>query len=182
MDFDKLKKLKNGSHIIFKEVYEETYKKVFNYFIVKTKSEANAQELTQQTFIKLWVYRAAIEPNLTIDQQIFRKAKQVLIDWWRVRRVQSKHINEDMNLLHQEICEPISTLKANNELSHTLRVALESLPQKRKQVFELKHLDGMSYKEIAKFLGISIKTVDNHLMKASAQLRKFFNLFLAFII
>ena len=60
----------------------------------------------------------------------------------------------------------------NPELRSSLSAALNQLPEKRKKIFELKHIHGYSYKEIAEALGISVKTVDNQLLKAISDLRK----------
>ena len=174
MEIEKLQRLKNGNHQVFREMYEENYRKVFQYFILKAKNESVAQDLTQQTFIKLWVYRGSVDVNLTIDQQLFRKAKQVFIDWLRTQAVYRKRFEKNINFAENKEEALFVNPAPENELKFTLKVAIESLPEKRKRVFELKHIEGLSYKEIAEMLGISVKTVDNQLMKATAHLRKFF--------
>lgn len=163
-----LYKLKCGDHKAFSEIYEGWHKKVYFYF-QKLTADDTAKELTQQTFIKLWRYRAQVSPDLNADQQLFQKARQIYIDWLRKEASYRKHFTTG------EIQE-LPAVAAPGEM-YDLQKALNHLPPKRKKVFELKHIYGYSYKEIAEYLNISVKTVDNHLLKATAQLRKAFNSF-----
>lgn len=162
-----LYKLKCGDHKAFSEIYEVWHKRVYLYFQNLTADEYTAKELTQQTFIKLWRYRAQVLPDLNADQQLFQKARQIYIDWLRKEATHRKHFTTG------EIQE-LPAVAAPGEM-YDLQKALNHLPPKRKKVFELKHIYGYSYKEIAEYLNISVKTVDNHLLKATAQLRKAFN-------
>ncbi|WP_162817911.1 sigma-70 family RNA polymerase sigma factor [Niabella yanshanensis] len=180
MELQTLQKLKDGNHRVFTDLYERFYQKVFGYFMQKARLEDVAQDLTQQTFIKLWQYRSSIDLDLSIDQQLFQKARQVHIDWLRKEAVYRKHIVETHTETEREYrlnssIEPVVGLK------QSLTVAINSLPEKRKEAFELKHVYGLSYKEIAAIMDVSVKTVDNHLLKATSQLRKYFGLLIWFI-
>lgn len=174
MTDDNLIKLQNGDQQVFREIYDEWNKKVFFYFLKKTNDDYAAKELTQQTFIKLWQYKDSISADHSIDQQIFQKARLTFIDWLRKEATHRKYFTYDMPDSAQIAGENNSG--ATEEMQQSLDLSLNSLPEKRRKVFELKHIHGHSYKEIAKLLGISIKTVDNHLLKAAAQLKKVFNL------
>lgn len=172
MSFENLQKLKEGDHKVFNTIYEAWNGKVFCYFLQKTNDQNTAQELTQQTFIKFWKYKSQISCELTIDQQLFQKARQIFIDWLRKEATYRKYFSQDMANaqdanLHTE---------TNSDFRHNIENSLKSLPPKRRRVFELKHIHGYSYKEIAEFMGITVKTVDNHLLKATSQLKKVLNL------
>ncbi|MFV0605907.1 MAG: RNA polymerase sigma factor [Niabella sp.] len=162
-----LAKIKKGDHKVFGKIFEEWHNRVYKYFYKLTHDEYTAKELTQQTFIKFWRYRKSISIHLNIDQQLFQKARLIYINWLRKEATYRKHFSkEEVNDAAQHI---------EKDTLADLELALRMLPPKRKKVFELKHIHGYSYKEIAEYLNISVKTVDNHLLKATAQLRKSFN-------
>ena len=172
MSSENLLKLKGGDHAIFNTIYEDWNRKVFYYFLQKTNDQNAAQELTQQTFIKFWKYRSLLSIELTIDQQLFQKARLIFIDWLRKEATYRKYFSQDIENaqdanLHTE---------TNTDFRHHVENSLKSLSPKRRKVFELKHIHGYSYKEIAEFMGITVKTVDNHLLKATSQLKKVLNL------
>lgn len=161
--------LKEGDHKAFTDVFDVWKHKVYSYFLKKTKQEDAAKELTQDTFIKLWKYRQQMDVTVSLDQQIFQKARQIYIDWLRKEASYHQHFDKPENIPF----EPSSSIYSNShELRNAIHTALNSLPAKRKQIFELKHVYGYSYKEISRSLGISVKTVDSQLLKALSQLRK----------
>ncbi|GAB3412345.1 RNA polymerase sigma factor [Niabella aquatica] len=175
MQKEMLQELKDGSHKVFSIIYNDWHKKVFAYFLQKANDETTACDLTQQTFIKLWTYRRGINIDLTIDQQLFQKARQVWIDWLRKEAISRKYLSSNEYEDCKAVPQPsLENMYLNAELKQSLSLAMNALPEKRKRVFELKHIHGMSYKEIAEHLHISVKTVDNHLLKATAQLKKIF--------
>ncbi len=161
--------LKEGDHKTFTDVFDEWKHKVYSYFMRKTKQEEVAKELTQDTFIKLWKYRQQMDATIGLDQQIFQKARQIYIDWLRKEAGYRRHVETPENIPVE-----ISSAAFNDrhELRDAIHSAMNSLPAKRKQIFELKHVHGYSYKEISRLLGISTKTVDSQLLKALSHLRK----------
>jgi RNA polymerase sigma factor (sigma-70 family) len=173
MPFDEILKLKEGDHQVFKTIYEKWSRKVFHYFLQKTGNDDVAQDLAQQVFIKLWNYRTAISTEHSIDQQLFQKARLIYIDWLRLQATKRKHFSNDP-LASSEIAA--DRFEYNFELLQQIEHSINSLPPRRRKVFELKHIQGYSYNEIANHLGITVKTVDNHLLKAVNQLKKVFHL------
>lgn len=162
-----LDSLIRGSYPAFTEVFDLWWEKVYGYFLKKTKDANQAKDLTQELFIKLWKYRAQLSQEITLDEQIFKKARQVWIDWlrWESRRRQYFETS-DFSVVNDQ------AQKESPVFESDIYRAIGKLPSKRKEIFELKHIHGYSYREIADYLGISIKTVDNQLLKANTQLRK----------
>ncbi len=110
--------------------------------------------------------------ELSIDQQLFQKARLIFIDWLRKEATYRKYFSQDM----ENAIEVNWQVETNSDFRHHIENSIKSLPPKRRKVFELKHIHGYSYKEIAEFMGITVKTVDNHLLKATSQLKKVLNL------
>lgn len=161
--------LKEGCHQMFSLVFETFWDKIYHYQLKKTKNVDSAIELTQQVFIKLWKYRSSLDEDLTIEQQIFQKCRQIFIDWLRKessKRIHQVELDNSFDIADDQNPEVVYSLK------HDVYKAIQTLPPKRKVIFELKHIHGYSYKEIAEDLGISVKTVDNQLLKANIHLRK----------
>ncbi len=173
MPVETILKLKQGDHLIFKMVYEEWSRKVFHYYLGKSDNEEVSKELTQLVFIKFWNYRDSLSTEHSLDQQLFQKARLIYIDWLRAEATRRKYFTTE---IPSETPNAGSPLNVELEIREELEYSMNKLSPKRRKVFELKHIHGFSYKEIADSLGIKAKTVDNHLLKASSQLRKVFNL------
>ncbi|WET67136.1 sigma-70 family RNA polymerase sigma factor [Sphingobacterium sp.] len=169
MQANVLHALSNANHEVFSEIFEANWEKVFHYFLRKTKDIEESKDLTQQVFVKLWHYREQISFTYSLDEQLFKKARQLFIDWLRKEAIRRAAISNEDNLA--QVADP-ATDSNKLELKHDLKQIVSALPPRRRLIFELKYIHGYSYQEIADQLHISVKTVDNQLSKANAQLRK----------
>lgn len=158
----------NGNQRAFHEFYCLWDERVYYYFLKKTRCEANAKDLTQQTFIKFWKYRSLLSTDYTLETQLLQKAKLIFIDWLRKEATREKLYEAEI-----QFCQDKQSAETPDNRSYNLENALERLPYMRRKVIELSHLQGYKYKEIADKLHISVKTVDNHVHQALKQLRQY---------
>jgi len=171
--------IKRGDEFAYEQAYIRYREKVYFYFLKKTKSDEDAKDLLQVTFLKLWQYRQSLSPGYLLEQHLFQIARTVFIDYLR-RQNKLYRLQERINSKAEESPSYVYT-STDFDIQARLQRALSSMPQMRKKVFELNRLHGYSYREIAQLLSISVKTVDNNLSKAIKELRKFFVLIILLI-
>jgi RNA polymerase sigma factor (sigma-70 family) len=164
--------IKRGDKFAYEQVYIQYRDKVYFYFLKKTKSDEDAKDLLQITFLKLWQYRQSLSSDYLLEQHLFQIARTVFIDYLR-KQNKLYRLQEAISRRAEESPSYIYT-STDFDIRRRLQRALLSMPQMRKKVFELNRLQGYSYREIAQLLSISVKAVDNNLSKAVKQLRKFF--------
>ena len=160
--------IKNGDEAVFTRLFNDYYAKVYHYFLKKTRSPYMAREIAQLTFIKLWQFRHTLSEQHPLDVQLFRIASSSLIDYLRkenTRRKNEQLLVQDMSVERHE------EAGLSFETSDYLGTLAESLSPVRKKVFILSRVNGHSHREIADKLSISIKTVEDHMMKAMRHLR-----------
>jgi len=160
--------IQQSNHSAFREMYLQWHERAYYYFLKKAKSEEVAKELVQLTFIKLWQYRASLSIEYSFEVQLFTIARSVWIDELR-KRAKERTLHQPLDESSQDAAAPNNTTAF--ETDNVLQAVLDHLPPVRRKVFELNRLQGYSYKEIAQHLGISVKTVDNHLSQAIKQLK-----------
>lgn len=166
--------LKSNSREVFETVYTQYHAKLYQYIYSRTQSSYLAQEVVQLAFIKLWECRDKLTDELTLDIQLFRIAKTVLIDQLRKEKVKLKYVDAISHTavhLYED-----NRASDRDDLKHVYD-RLENLPPVRKKVFKLSRMQGLSYKQIADQLSISPKTVENHISKAIKQLRNAISMF-----
>jgi RNA polymerase sigma-70 factor (family 1) len=164
--------IKNGDAFAYEQAFVQYRDKVYFYFLKKTKSEEDAKDLLQITFLKLWRYRQSLSADYLLEQHLFQIARTAFIDYLRY---QNSCVKARRSIAKKLETEPaFNYISTDFDLQTHLSKVLSTMPEQRKKVFELNRLQGFSYKEIAEILSISVKAVDNNLSRALRQLRKVF--------
>lgn len=172
---DLLNGLKNNDQLAFQQIFVNYKEKVLNYFIKKTGSVTDAEDLLQNTFLRLWRYRSSVNEEYLLDQHLFNIARTVFIDHTRSRN----KLKKIEALVKRKISAAIEEVKTELD-KERLDQVLNEMPELRRKAFMMHKVEGYSYKEIAEQLSINTKTVDNHISRTLKQIRKAFNTLFSF--
>ncbi len=158
---------RRGIEIIFKQYHKRLFKFVFHII----KQHGTSEDIVLEVFSNLWKVRHNLNENVAIKPYLYKAAKN---------RALNKLRKEDRNQLMAEFPENIHELAMDTnqiieakELKHKIRVAINLLPPKCQLIFKLSRFEDMTYAEIAEHLDISIKTVENQMIKALKTIRKY---------
>jgi len=157
--------------------FAEYGKATYNYALRLTRNEADARDLTQEAFIR--VYRAwrSFQPGTSFLSWIYRIVTNLHRDELRRRkgRYQEEIPEEGAPQRSQTsralATEPIEEL-VERQLSERTSKALGALSVEQRQVLVLADIEEYSYQEIAEIVGCSIGTVRSRLHRARHQLRR----------
>jgi RNA polymerase sigma-70 factor, ECF subfamily len=159
---------------------EEYGKATYNFAYRLTRNEADARDLTQEAFIR--VYRAwrSFKPGTSFLSWIYRIVSNLYRDELRRRKGRyQEEIPEDNE--PQEFgggrplaIQPIEEY-VEGYLSEPVSKALEELTTEQRQIVLLADIEGYSYQEIGEIVGCSVGTVRSRLHRARGQLRKLVN-------
>jgi RNA polymerase sigma-70 factor, ECF subfamily len=165
-DFEKIQ---SGDIATFEKVFREYYEYLCfqAYKILRDRDEA--EEIVQDTFVKIWNKRHDIQINLSLKgylAQTIRNGCYNQIKYNQVRREYASMAQKEMAIAeHGELLVP-------DELAEKINRAIDNLPAERKKIFLMSRHDGLKYQEIADALGISVKTVESQMGKALKYLRE----------
>lgn len=163
------KKINEGDRQAFKSLFESLYNHLYNYGFSLTKDSEASKELIQDIFLKLWENRSKTEIKGSIKSYLFTAMNNRALNWIRhqkiVRAFESDSLRDIMSGV--ELPQNVSPF-----LREALKKAIDSLPSRALEVFQHTQLDGLSQKETALRLGISVKTVENQLARARKILQK----------
>ena len=140
----------------------------FAYF--RTGSRADAEDIVQDTFIYLWVNRAKITHSGSLYAYLSRSVKNSCIDRKLHAEVEQRYLRE-MMASGEESSEDSENLE---ELYKRLQVVMDSLPPKCKEIFILGCVEGLSYKDVAEQLGVSVNTVKTQVKVAYKKIKSEF--------
>lgn len=164
-DKDLIHSLKKGNIKAFDELYFRYVPLLLkfsqNYILDKVESE----EAVQEIFIKIWERRMFLDGEQNFKSYIFQSVKHCLLN--RIRDKKRMYKMEEMDCKYErEEAQALDKIYYK-ELEETTNEWIERLPVVQKQVFTLSRKDGLSHKEIAAKLNLSIRTVEHHIYLAS---------------
>lgn len=160
--------IKEGDEAVFQQVFEQYSARLYSFIFKKTGSDYLSEEAVQETFIKLWHYRATLNETLPISVQLFRIARTTLID---AIRKQNNLLAAFAKLPQPQVQSLTWDKVSYNDLNQQLKQHIAAMPPMRRKVFLLSRVEELSHKEIAALLAISTKTVEKHIAEALKQLR-----------
>lgn len=156
--------------LILMEVYTPH---LYRFCLSFTKNQATAEEVCQDVFLKIWQYRDSIDVHQNFDAYIFKIARNQCVNYlksaknqYSIRKVMLDQINvaqqakAEQNLYYQDYINLASE-------------AIETLPERCKEIYLLRKNEGLSNSLIAEKLNISVNTVRAQIVKSNAILRKY---------
>ncbi|MEW6702045.1 MAG: RNA polymerase sigma-70 factor [Bacteroidota bacterium] len=159
---DRIKKNDSGAlRILFERYFEALC--FFSFQILKT-SELS-EESVLDVFTNIWLKRKTIDIKTNFRTYIYKAVKNQSINYLRQeKRYSQKMESTNLHLIVSDQSADQFILQQN--LENEINSLLKELPERRGLIFRMNRIDGLSYKEIAEVLSISVNTVQNQMIKA----------------
>ncbi|MDB5022891.1 MAG: polymerase sigma-70 factor [Mucilaginibacter sp.] len=168
-----VKLLKSGDKKAFEQLYHNYKVRIYQNIFKMIKSDEISEELLQDLFVKIWTGRENLDPEKSFRSYLFKIAENLVYDFFR-KVALNKKLESYLTTLAVSENSPVEQYMYYKEGTYFLTKAIEQLPPRRKQVYILCKIEGKSYEEVSRLLGVSISTVNEHIVKASSVVRKFF--------
>lgn len=171
----------NGDETALETLINRHQKDIFSYIFYKVLNKDLANDIFQDTFIKIIV--TLKKGNYNEEGKFILWAKRIahnlVIDHYRLKAKnrnisETTYVNEDFSILDliQEPSENIEEALITHQINSDLAKLLVHLPEKQQEVIKLRFFDGMSFKEIADHTDCSINTTLGRVRYALINLRK----------
>lgn len=169
-----IKRCKEGDKSAFEELITEYHPYVCKFLIKLCGDEDLAEDLTQETFIKVIrnIDKFDIYGKAKFSTYIITLCKNCYIDYYRKQKksMNDVEINDNLNLQYENI-EGVVLDKLEAE---TAAVYLSKLPEEQEIVIKMKYIEGMTLKEIGEKLDLEPKTIKSRIHNGIVKLRKLF--------
>ena len=166
-----LKRAKKADTDAANELLSIYYEDVYSYLRRLCGSQADAEDLTQQTFLKVWSSLDRFKGRSKFSTWLYRIAYNCYIDWLRKN---PNNVRSNTDQWWRERTDsnpgPVEGL-AQRQLSRRLYEAVDRLDEDKKQTVHLHYYQGLSLRETAKVLGIATSTVKYRLREVFKILR-----------
>lgn len=133
-------------------------------------SEEDSEECIQDLFVHLWEKSSVINIETSLKAYLYTSARNYTLNSIKKRQIERNYLNEySQNGGLQEQEEKIPEA----EIGQLIQMGVDTLPEKCREIFILSKQEGLTYDEIADYLDVSKKTVDNQMGIALRKLRDY---------
>lgn len=170
-------RLKEGNPSAYEELFKQTFPRMLGYCKLFIHDQAQANDLVQECFVRLWEKRLTISPNQSVESLLFVMLRNRCLNYLRDQK--NELIDKNLSAIGENELQHLYQLDFTGREEKTLeeslieaiRESVDNLPEKRKLVFIKAKIEGKKNKEVAEELGISVKAVEKHLHQAKEQIR-----------
>jgi RNA polymerase sigma-70 factor (ECF subfamily) len=158
------RKIQQGDIQEFEKLFHKMYASLCHYALKFLNDMDSAEEVVQDLFYHYWKNREHIKINTSLKAYLYQATKNRCLKVIKHNAVRQKHIDSTMHNAEEQVNQA-QTLESD-ELAKIIEKTLSQLPERRRKIFIMSRFDGLKYKEIAKKLSISVKTVEADMGKA----------------
>jgi RNA polymerase sigma-70 factor (ECF subfamily) len=173
-------KFKNGDKTAFRKLVEKYQSSVINtcYRFLRNKQEA--EETAQEVFLKVYLSLESYKPQANFSTWLFKIVVNLCLNKLRDKRKKGffkkdfsnrEPISEDQDVPAPKENQPDYTFE-QKELKKIIKEAIDSLPEKQRNVILLSQYEGFSYQEMAKILDCSVSAIESRLFRGKENLKK----------
>jgi RNA polymerase sigma-70 factor (ECF subfamily) len=159
-----------GSATAYRDLSATYLDAVLNYCNRLVKNQADAEEITQEAFVRLWKAAPGWQPKATAKTWLFTVAHNLCLDRLRSARRNTGNTGELQDEAASDSVRPSRRLDQLQQ-ANAVRAALEQLPDRQRHALLLSHYDGLSNAEIGDVLGVGVEAVESLLSRARRTLR-----------
>jgi RNA polymerase sigma-70 factor (ECF subfamily) len=174
-------RIKQGDHEALRELVEAHQHRVIGTAAKMLGDEADAEDIAQQVFVRLWKSAGRYEPTAKFTTWLYKITRNLIFNELR-RRKRHPAYSLDRPL---DADEPARTLQAadtsskapdvsllDEELQAAIQLAIDQLPETQRLAIVLRRYDDISYEEIGEILELSVPAVKSVLFRARTELRE----------
>ncbi len=164
------------------QAYEMLFKKyekpIYNFFISLGSGRTHAEDLMQETFLRLWKSCSHYNPQGKFSTYLFQIAKNAFLSFIaKKKRLRETSFAADTDNAGQEYSFEAKTASPEQSLEQAetaaiIQKAIDKLDEKHRLVFVLAHYQDLKYAEISEVLDIPVGTVKTRMMHAEKKLRE----------
>ena len=169
-DVDLIHLVKKEDELAFKELYERFSGLLYVQALKKTKNEDEAKDIVQDIFIALWNKRAELHFHSSVSSYLFKAVHNRALNLFVHQKYHDDYVTSLQNYINQGPVEADALLR-EKEMALIIDRAIQDLPEKMREIFQLSRYEHLSHKEIADKLGISELTVKTQVKRALRAIR-----------
>jgi RNA polymerase sigma-70 factor (ECF subfamily) len=172
-----IESIQKGDENAFRKLFLKYYDPLCNFVWRYTRSKAISEDIVQNVFTSMWAFRNSLNVQRSVRSYLYQSVKNEALDYIKHQKVvlkfSSTMVRSEERIMDLEFDNPEDIRFIN-----AAREAIDKLPDRACQIYKLHREDGLTYREIAEVMDISVKTVESQMTRALNILRNRLNEYL----
>jgi len=168
-----------GDKEAFEMIIHRYQQPVVNYIGRMVREREMALDFSQEIFLKVYASLGSYRPQYKFSTWLFKIASNFMIDHWRKKKLATTSIDQSFDFEDDgrrlQIADDSFSVGRQyefKEIRGRIDAALERVPPAFRELFVWRHVDGLSYEEMAEIKKLPLGTVKNRVFQAKEMLRK----------
>lgn len=161
-----------GDRDAFETLFRTYYKRLHGFAFTYVRQVETAEDIVQSVFLKIWIDRECWNPQGTVQSYLFTAVRNEALNILRHKQVV---IETEIDVIQRfrELNNPVQSYEQSDlkVFQNQVQKGIDLLPCRCRQIYLLNRRSGLTYTEIAQYLGISINTVNTQMGRALQFLR-----------
>ena len=171
-EHDLLKNIKHSDLDAYQTIFTKYHSIIFKLVYSQVNDYDLAQDITQETFIKIWLKRNHLKPELSFLAFLIKISRNLIKDHFKREKVREKHKDSVPEMVKSIKDDPEQAFEISFLQEKIYQIVHNNLPEKCRLIFLLSRIEGKSNQAIADLYKISKKTVENQINHALKILHK----------
>jgi RNA polymerase sigma-70 factor, ECF subfamily len=164
-DEELFQRMKSNDAIALRILFNKYFPALCSFALRFVKTTDLAEEAVSDVFMNVWLKREKIEITTNPKTYLYGAVRNQSLNYLKKRTI---YFEEIETVIKEDKTSDLDAdrLVAYEELKDDIDLLLQQLPEKRQLIFRMNRIDGLSYKEIAEILSLSIHTIQNQMVAA----------------
>jgi RNA polymerase sigma-70 factor (ECF subfamily) len=167
-----VQKIQGGDKDTYEQLFKNYYALLCDYAQSYVQDAHVAEDQVQEVFVNIWDQKENWRPKGSIKSYLYKATRNQCLNYLKHKKIVEEWKQKEAKKDNSDHFSKPSEKRADpKQLKEWVQAAVSQLPEKRRRVYELSRDHGLTYKEIAQTLDISIKTVETQMARSLRHLR-----------
>ena len=168
-----VERVRHSDPAALEAIFDAYATRLLAFAYAQVRSRETAEEIVQDLFLSIWSGRARWSVRGGLKIYLFQAVRNRVLNDIRAQRVRDRNIvvRDPALITGYASRDRTDDRTCNEDLEHAIERAIAELPERNRQVFLLVRQQNLAHREVASILGISVKAVEMHMIRALHALR-----------
>lgn len=163
--------IRNGDPKAFEQLFKFYYSKLCSYLRTILKERDVIEEIVQELFVYIWENRKNFSTKGNLKSYLFKAVRNKAINHFKHSAVK-QNSEEELKLIYFSQGDNVEKQYDYKEINQFITISVSLLPEKCREIFTLIKFNGLTYKETAEILNLSVKTIETQMGRALKKLKE----------